>query len=123
MDYYFWNDRTEVFADITVKPQIEVSLLGSSLLDFPQKGKDVIVHATLNYIAKYECASSYLEVIGAHNKDSYLILPECKLSGRFAFAMWFTGIHTNDFVITVGDIILRFFWKNILFIQGWIELA
>jgi hypothetical protein len=94
--------KTNLIVDISVKPQFGLSLIGSTVFDFPQKGRDAIVHATLDYTAGYVSSSSCVEVIGALKEDSYLFLPECKLSGGFAFGMWFDGPHKNDFVFTVG---------------------
>ncbi|MFI6820064.1 DUF6603 domain-containing protein [Micromonospora sp. NPDC050187] len=44
----------------------------------------------------------YLAVEAQLTRASYLLSPDCHLTGGFAFATWFTGEHTGDFALTAG---------------------
>ncbi|KXK63726.1 hypothetical protein AWW66_01840 [Micromonospora rosaria] len=44
----------------------------------------------------------YLAVEAQLTRASYLLAPDCHLTGGFAFATWFTGEHAGDFALTAG---------------------
>ena len=45
---------------------------------------------------------SLLGIDGILTENSFLLTPDCRLSGGFAFYTWFKGTHAGDFVVTVG---------------------
>ena len=50
----------------------------------------------------YDPEQGLLGIDGILTENSFLLTPDCRLSGGFAFYTWFKGTHAGDFVVTVG---------------------
>ncbi len=98
------------FALLTGKlgTNFEAALLGLSTLSIPPKEPVPIAQAQLAIDADYSQSSGLLKVEGKLTPASFLFSKACKLTGGFAFYMWFSGEHAGDFVITLGGYHPRF---------------
>ncbi|MFB8762295.1 DUF6603 domain-containing protein [Nocardiopsis alba] len=102
-----------------------VALLGAMNADFPTQRKKKtesgkkspkapatgsedaetprVAHIELGFRALYEHAKRRLALTAALSDNSWLIHPDCKLTGGAAVYVWFPGSkHAGDFVATVG---------------------
>lgn len=101
-----------------------VALLGAMNADFPaqrkkksesgkknpkapagSEGEDTprVAHVELGFRALYEHAKRRLSLTAALSDNSWLIHPDCKLTGGAAVYVWLPGSeHAGDFVATIG---------------------
>lgn len=84
----------------------EVNLLGLSELAVPRASP--VVRLELALLASFVPSAGYLGIIGQLTSKSYVLSPDAKLSGGFAFSLWFAGEHAGQFVITAGGYSPRF---------------
>ena len=85
--------------------QVEIDLLGSSLLIAPagaEANVTPVARAELALRARYVPDEGFLSVIGKLTSDSYILSKDCHLQGGFAFYAWFSNEHAGDFVLTLG---------------------
>jgi len=95
------------FALLTVcfGTDFEVALLGLSTMTLPPSaapGEPVVVRVELELEASYTQSSGLLAIAGELTQNSFLFSPDCHLTGGFAFYLWLSGPHADDFVITLG---------------------
>jgi hypothetical protein len=95
------------FALLTVQfgKQFEVDLLGISTLYVPpEPGENVspLAEAQLALEACVRPEEGMVLAQGQLTKASYILSPDCRLTGGFAFASWFSGEHEGDFVVSLG---------------------
>ncbi|MFB8761211.1 DUF6603 domain-containing protein [Nocardiopsis alba] len=95
-----------------------VALLGAMNADFPPRAKRalsegdgagegepqrVVAHIELGFRALYEHAKRQLSLTAALSDNSWIVHPDCKLTGGAALYVWFPGsVHAGDFVGTIG---------------------
>ncbi|MEU2970984.1 DUF6603 domain-containing protein [Nocardiopsis alba] len=107
-----------------------VALLGAMNADFPAQRKKKseskkkgpkapatasedadtprVAHIELGFRALYEHAKRRLALTAALSDNSWVIHPDCKLTGGAAVYVWFPGSdHAGDFVATVGGATIR----------------
>jgi len=85
--------------------EFELDLLGVSTLVVPPQEPDVpcLAKVSLQVIASFIPAQGLAIVQGRLTADSYILDPNCHLTGGFAFATWFgPNPHAGDFVVTLG---------------------
>jgi hypothetical protein len=89
--------------------QVEIDLLGSSLLTAPAGAgaQTPVAKAKLNIEARYLPHEGTLTVRGELSPDSYILSEKCHLQGGFAFYAWFKdkpeeSIIAGDFCLTLG---------------------
>lgn len=83
--------------------KFEISMLGVSTLALPPKQENPFVYIELVLKAVIAPADGVVSILGALSSQSYLLHPDCKLTGGFAFAAWFgSNEHKGDFVLTLG---------------------
>lgn len=96
----------ESFVLLTVNfgTQLEFAILGLSRLTWPEKAiaKEPIVYIELTVLAHFGPGSDVISVEAVLTPNSYILSPDCKLTGGFAFYTWVSGPHEGDFVITLG---------------------
>jgi len=96
----------ESFALLSVSfgAEVEIGLLGLSRLTVPplaEPGK-VIASAELALRAVIRFADGSIKVEARLTENSYIFSQACRLTGGFAFYLWFSGEHAGDFVVTLG---------------------
>lgn len=87
---------------------LEFALLGVASLSVPPDVDEPIAQAQLALEASYSTSSEVLRVEGQLTPDSYILAKACRLTGGFAFCMWFGEDHAGDFVVTLGGYNPRF---------------
>lgn len=96
------------FALLTVainEGEFELNLIGNSRLVVPPKlvpGLDPIAQVEIILHARFAPSEGVLSVRAELTPASYIISGNCKLTGGFAFCIWYAGEHAGDFVITLG---------------------
>lgn len=87
------------FALLTVLfgKRLEVALLGLGTLSHGS-----IAKATLCLKAEFCPDEGEFSLMAALTKDSYILSEQCRLTGGFAFYVWYGGIHKGDFVLSLG---------------------
>lgn len=85
---------------------VEVGLLGISQMKLPE-GKP-LVSLELALKARFSTVEGLLSIEARLSDNSWLLDRDCRLSGGFAFFVWFGGAHQGDFLITMGGYHPRF---------------
>jgi hypothetical protein len=86
----------------------ELAILGISRLKLPQQGTTQYAYVELGIAIDLKPSAGFFSVTAVISPNSYVIVPDCHLSGGFAFYLWFakdqaTGVdHSGDFVVTIG---------------------
>jgi hypothetical protein len=82
---------------------VELGLLGLMKMQLP-RGADAtpIAYAELALRASFRPRDGVLIIEGALTEASYILSKNCKITGGFAVAFWFSGPHKGDFVISLG---------------------
>ncbi len=79
----------------------QAAVLGVSRIKLPQQGSP-FAYAELGFSAVLNPAAGTLAISAQLSPNSFVLTPECHLTGGFAFWLWFDGEHAGDFVITLG---------------------
>jgi hypothetical protein len=84
--------------------KFELNLIGNSRLVVPPKeaGLDPVAQAEIILQARFAPSEGVLSVQAQLTPASYILSGNCKLTGGFAFYIWYAGEHAGDFVITLG---------------------
>lgn len=83
--------------------RLEIALLGLSEISVPARvQKAPIAYAQLALKAVCVPEEGVVSVMAELTKESYILSKACRLTGGFAFCLWFDGGHKGDFVITLG---------------------
>lgn len=83
----------------------EIALLGLTTLVLPKQtggGTTAIVYAELQLSVTFKPSTGLLAVTLALTSNSYILDMDCRLTGGFAFYIWFSGEHSGEFVVTLG---------------------
>ncbi len=81
----------------------ELDMLGMSTLQLPKKGEGTTyVNVEMAVKVVFSPADGVLGVQAQLTNNSYVIDPDCVITGGFAFYTWFSGPHSGDFVVTIG---------------------
>ncbi len=81
------------------------ALLGVSTLQLPQPSESAETYAfvQLGIEAQLEPTQGFFGLTAVLSANSYLLVPECHLTGGFAFSLWFgDNPHAGEFVVTLG---------------------
>jgi hypothetical protein len=89
---------------------IEIGLLGLSRLTLPKGASEdaVVAFAELALRVSFKPGAGLLAVEGRLTEASFLLSRDCRLTGGFAFFLWFAGEHEGDFVVSLGGYHPRF---------------
>jgi hypothetical protein len=98
------------FALLTVVfgTELEIALLGVSSLQLPPAPAQPVALAELQLKAAYIPSVGELSVRGQLTPRSYVLSPDCQLTGGFAFITWLSGEFAGQFVVTLGGYSPRF---------------
>lgn len=101
----------ETFALVTVQfgTRFEIALLGvATMRQPPAPAKPTLVYVEMAMKVRFAPDDGLLLVAAQLTTNSYLFDPSCKLTGGFAFCVWFKPSnptlpdHSGDFVVTLG---------------------
>ncbi|MBW4464895.1 MAG: hypothetical protein KME07_05580 [Pegethrix bostrychoides GSE-TBD4-15B] len=83
--------------------ELEIALLGLSAIKLPAEGTETFTYVELELEVVLKPAEGEFSAIAVLTPNSYVLDPACRLTGGFAFCLWFgDNPHANDFVLTVG---------------------
>src|ERR1700753_3543626 len=77
----------------------EIGVLGVARLALPPDTDEALVNVELALKARFSTAEGVLSIQAQLTDNSYLISPDCQLTGGFAYFMWFPQ---SQFVLTIG---------------------
>jgi len=86
----------------------QLAILGVSRMKLPQQGDTQYAYVELGIKIDVHPSAGFFGVSAVISPNSYVITPDCHLSGGFAFYLWYaadkaTGVdHSGDFVVTIG---------------------
>ncbi|NUR59776.1 MAG: hypothetical protein HOV87_14065 [Catenulispora sp.] len=101
--YELVHTRALLVADIS--DRFKLAVLGSSVLRLPQAADSPRAYAyvELGIEAVLEPEDGHFGLTAVLSRASYVIAPECHLTGGFAVAAWFGDHpHAGEFVLTLG---------------------
>jgi hypothetical protein len=92
------------FALLTVSlgANVEIAVLGLSTLTIPPNSADPVAQVQLALKVAVNFGTGLLAVAGQLTSNSYVLSRQCRLTGGFAFYLWFAGEHEGDTVLTLG---------------------
>lgn len=102
--------KSVALAYVLLDRGVEVGLLGMSQMALPE-GKP-LVNLELALKARFSTIEGVFSVEARLSDNSWLLSRDCRLTGGFAFYVWFGGPHQGDFVITIGGYHPRFNKKS-----------
>jgi Family of unknown function (DUF6603) len=88
--------------------RLEIALLGDSQLSIPadptgeNPDNPKIAHVELALEVRIDPDEGDFKAAAVLTPNSWVLSPDCRLTGGFAFYIWYGGEHAGDFVITVG---------------------
>lgn len=85
---------------------LEIGLLGISQMELPPEAPLVSIEMALK--VRFSTVEGVLSVEARLTDNSWLLTQECRLTGGFAFYLWFGGTYKGDFVVTMGGYHPRF---------------
>ena len=88
--------------------QFEIDLLGVSTVQLPPAPAPPVALAQMELKAAFIPAEGLLSVSGQLTPESFVLSPDCHLTGGFALTTWFSGDHEGEFVLTLGGYSPRF---------------
>ncbi|MXQ09188.1 hypothetical protein GQ651_15180 [Alphaproteobacteria bacterium GH1-50] len=95
--------QSAVLVTVAFGQEVEIGLLGLSRMSLPRGAKgNPVANIELAIRASYRPADGLLAVEGRLTDVSYVLSKDCKLTGGFAFFIWFGPEHAGQFVVTLG---------------------
>lgn len=88
--------------------ELQIALLGICRVTVPKLDPEPIVYLEIALEARFQPSEGLLAVDGRLTPASFLYAGLVKITGGFAFYLWFAGDHEGDFVISVGGYHPRF---------------
>jgi hypothetical protein len=102
------------FALLTVQfgREIEIALLGLSVMSVPTEVPEPIAYAELALEASFSTATGLVALSAQLTPQSYILSKDCQLTGGFAFYLWTKAVEgqppPGEFVLTLGGYHPRF---------------
>lgn len=97
-------DMISAFGLVTVSfgVDLQIGLLGACAITLPKGAPEPVAYIEVDLIASFTPSTGLLSVEGVITPASYILSNIVKISGGFAFYIWFSGTHKGDFVVTLG---------------------
>jgi hypothetical protein len=80
---------------------LDINLLGLARMALPRP-QVAIVSIELALLVRFSSSEGVLWVQGQLTDNSWLLYTDVKLTGGFAYVIWFKGEHAGEFVLTLG---------------------
>ncbi|MDM0042714.1 hypothetical protein QTH89_26070 [Variovorax sp. J22G21] len=80
---------------------LDINLLGLARMALPRP-QVALVSIELALMVRFSSSEGVLWVQGQLTDNSWLLYPDIKLTGGFAYVIWFKGEHKGEFVLTLG---------------------
>jgi hypothetical protein len=97
--------RTTALLTVSLDRGVEVTLMGLMRLNLPPAEDATIISLELALAAKYSTVDQVLSVQAALTSNSWLLSRDCRLTGGFAFVVWF---NRPEVLLTVGGYSSKF---------------
>ena len=97
--------RSKALLIIEFGNNLEIALLGLSTLQLPQPEESLETYAYVEMMIRVviEPSQGFFAATAILSKNSYVITPDCHITGGFAFYLWFgSNAHAGEFVTTLG---------------------
>lgn len=91
--------QATVMLAATFGHDLQFAILGQAELSIPPDSPERIAYAQVDVEATYAPAQGALEVFGGLTKNSFVLSPDCHISGGFAYIL---DVSSGDFVKTFG---------------------
>ncbi|MGI9052148.1 MAG: DUF6603 domain-containing protein [Ilumatobacteraceae bacterium] len=86
---------------VEVGDGLDINLLGLARMALPRP-QVALVSIEVALLVRFSSSEGVLWVQGQLTDNSWLLYPEIKLTGGFAYVIWFKGEHAGEFVLTLG---------------------
>jgi hypothetical protein len=96
-----------VVLSVEVGDGLEIALFGLARMALPRP-QFPLVSIELGLIARFSSKEGVLWVQAQLTDNSWLLYPDVRLTGGFAYVMWFLGANAGQFVLTIGGYHPRF---------------
>jgi len=80
---------------------LDINLLGLARMALPRP-QVALVSIELGLLVRFSSSEGVLWVQAQLTDNSWLLYPDIKLTGGFAYVIWFKGEHAGEFVLTLG---------------------
>ncbi|HEY7487640.1 MAG TPA: DUF6603 domain-containing protein [Streptosporangiaceae bacterium] len=90
-----------VVVSIAIGDGLQIALLGLARMALPRP-QFALVSIELGLVARFSTKDAVLWVQAQLTDNSWLLYPEIRLTGGFAFVSWFGGPNAGQFVLTMG---------------------
>ena len=80
---------------------LDINLLGLARMALPRP-QVALVSIEIALLVRFSSSEGVLWVQGQLTDNSWLLYPDIKLTGGFAYVIWFKGEHSGEFVLTLG---------------------
>jgi hypothetical protein len=92
------------FALVTVSAgtDVEIAVLGLSTATVPPADSNPVAEVQLALEVSFAYGKGLLAVAGQLTNNSYVLSRNCRLTGGFAFYLWFKGDHAGETVLSLG---------------------
>ena len=92
--------KSQALLYVLLNRGLEIGLIGMSKFELPPGVPLVSVELALK--ARFSTIEGVVSVEARLTDNSWVLSRDCRLTGGFAFFLWFDGPHAGDFVITIG---------------------
>ncbi|MFI0849379.1 DUF6603 domain-containing protein [Mesorhizobium sp. IMUNJ 23232] len=82
--------------------ETQIGVVGTVAMTFPTGAPNPVAYIEVDILASFTPSTGLLSVDGRINPASNLFAGFVKLSGGFAFYIWFSGPDSGNFVVTLG---------------------
>ena len=82
--------------------ETQIGVVGTVAMTFPTGAPNPVAYIEVDILASFTPSTGLLSVDGRINPASNLFAGFVKLSGGFAFYIWFSGPNSGNFVVTLG---------------------
>lgn len=93
--------KSNVVAAVIPTGDVQLAVLGVSRIKLGQEGPP-FAYAELGLRVVVQPSAGFFGASAVLSPNSYVLVPECHLTGGFAFYLWYGGEHAGDFVVTLG---------------------
>jgi len=94
--------QTFALLTISLGTDVEVALLGLSTLTIPPLDPQPIAEVQLAIEVAFSASKGLLAIAGQLTNNSFVLSRQARLTGGFAFYLWFSGEHAGETVLTLG---------------------
>ena len=99
----------EAVLSVSFGVSLEVALIATANMTLPvSEDPDPLAYIAINFLIAIEPDKGFFTAMGVLTPASYVFSGLAKISGGFAFDIWFKGEHEGNFVVSIGGYNPRF---------------